>query len=326
MLTVKPTERHGKVLSSSGLACLADVATVNMTAGCAHGCVYCYAQGYRQSPGHETVLVYRDTAARVAAELPRKRRKPGVAYFSPSCDAFQPIELLLRETFETIRVLLEAGVAIEFATKGAIPDCFCDLFRRHVGQVSAQIGLTTLDESLQAVLEPGAAPIEERLRGIQRLRDAGVAVAVRADPLIAGVTDLNEDIARLMVEVGKLGICDIAASYLFLRPAITAALKRRVSDRTLVDRILGSYRNGCRFTLRGGAGGGVALPIAVRRKAFERLSQLGAVNGIAVHVCGCKNPDLGDSRCHLVRGEGGRQTSRRSSPVNRTLWDPPPSY
>jgi hypothetical protein len=38
-MSVRLIERRGAVLTPSGLACLAGVPTVNITAGCAHGCV-----------------------------------------------------------------------------------------------------------------------------------------------------------------------------------------------------------------------------------------------------------------------------------------------
>lgn len=318
MVNVRFIERRGAVLTPSGLACLAGVPTVNLTAGCAHGCVYCYGRGYSQYPGEGTVLVYRDTAARAERELARKRRKPTAAYFCPSCDAFQPVEAVLEASYRTTRVLLEAGVGVEFVTKGAVPGRFLDLFSRHPGRVSAQVGVTTLDDSLRAALEPGAAPVGERLLNISRLKDAGVSVAVRADPLIYGVTDGDSGLAALMAACRERAVTDVAASYLFLRPAVTAGLKRHVADRELLQRILAPYAEGQRFQLRGGAGGGLALPQPIRRAGFTRLRQLAAKHGVHVHLCGCKNPDLTAERCHLTRAAAPQQAA---STDKRLLWD-----
>jgi DNA repair photolyase len=320
MVAVRIIERRGPVLTPSGLACLAGVPTVNLSAGCAHGCVYCYAQGYSQYPGWGTVHVYRGTAERVEAELARKRRRPQAVYFSPSCDAFQPVDVVLEETYRTMQVVLAASVGVAFATKGTVPDRFLDLFVRHPGRVWAQVGLTTLDESLHAMLEPGAASGRQRLDGMTRLRDAGVCVALRADPLIAGVSDLDRDIAALMAECRRRGVRDMSISYLFLRPAVTAAIKRHVTDHALLDRILAPYGQGHRFHLRGGAGGGVALPQAIRRAAFDRFGLLGDAHGMAVHVCGCKNPDVANGRCHLVRNADERENTKPDPPAERLLW------
>ena len=42
MVTVTPAERKLRVLTPSSIACLARIPTINLTAGCAHGCIYCY--------------------------------------------------------------------------------------------------------------------------------------------------------------------------------------------------------------------------------------------------------------------------------------------
>ncbi|MGB2938468.1 MAG: radical SAM protein [Phycisphaerae bacterium] len=322
MVTVRFTERRGRVLTPSALACLSSVPTVNVSCGCVHGCVYCYTRGYSQYPGEGTVLVYRDPAARVERELARKRRKPTAAYFCPSCDAFQPVEAVLEETYRTMRVLFEAGVGVEFVTKGAVPGRFLGLFSRHPGRVSAQVGVTTLDDSLRAALEPGAAPVGERLLNISRLTDAGVSVAVRADPLIYGVTDGDSGLAALMAACRERGVTDVAASYLFLRPAITAGLKRHVVDRELLERILAPYRHPARVRLRGGAGRVAALPLAVRSAAYDRLRALAEACGMTLRVCGCKNPDLTDERCQLTRTHDTLGSRGRSGPPReRLLWD-----
>jgi len=301
MVTIRLIERRGPVLTPSNLACLAGVSTVNVSAGCAHGCVYCYGRGYSQYPGDDRVTVYRDTAARVAKELARKRRRPAAIYFCPSCDAFQPLDAILEQSYQSMAAALETGADVEFVTKGAIPDRFIDLFRRHPGRVSGQVGLTTLDDGLHTMLEPRAASVAERLRNITRLKEAGVSVSVRADPLIHGVTDGDATLKALMDACRERGITVLAASYLFLRPAITAGLRRHLADRSLTERILAPYAQGVRFTLRGGAGGGLALPEATRRATYERWVRLGMERGLQVHVCGCKNPDLSGDRCHLVR-------------------------
>jgi len=325
VVTVRLIERRSAVLTPSGLACLAGVPTVNISSGCAHGCVYCYGRGYSQYPGEGTVHVYRDTAARVERELARKRRRPLAVYFCPSCDAFQPLDAVLEQSYQSMVAILDAGVGVEFVTKGAVPDRFLSLFGQHPGCVSGQVGLTTLDDTLRAALEPGAAPVGERLRSISCLREVGVNVSVRADPLIHGVTDGDGDVAALMAACCERGVTALAASYLFLRPAITSSLKRRVADRTLVERILAPYAQGFHFALRGGAGGGLALPEAIRRAAFDRLKHLAAGHGLQVHVCGCKNPDVASDWCHLVRDHSERDEGRRPPSRTGLFWEAPPS-
>ena len=88
-------ERQSAVLTPSILSCISHLPTINLTAGCAHNCLYCYVRGYSQHPGENTVTVYANTLERLQRELPRKRRRPVAVYFSPSSDLFQPVPEVL---------------------------------------------------------------------------------------------------------------------------------------------------------------------------------------------------------------------------------------
>lgn len=300
MVSVEVTARKSQALTTSGLACLSRVPTVNVTSGCAHGCLYCYGQGYRQYPGAGRVTVYGNTAEQVSRELRRKRAKPRTVYFCPSCDAFQPIPEVLDQSYRSMKAILEHGVGVSFATKGTVPSRFIYLFRSYPRMVSAQVGLGSLDQKVMSILEPGAASVAQRIEDVRRLRNAGVAAAVRADPMIHGVTDGKSEVGRLLETCCDLGVKDIAASYLFLRPAIRAGLRRGIRDGELLRRILDPYEQGERLAIRGGASSGVTLPANIRREGFRQMERLASRLGIALHVCGCKNPDLTDTRCHLA--------------------------
>ncbi len=218
MVEVVPRSRKPPILTPSALPCLQDVATVNVTAGCAMGCKYCYIQGYSHYPGASRIVLYVNTPEVVAQELRRKRRKPQRVYFSLSSDAFQYLPHVQDVSLRTMRVLLQAGIEIAFLTKGFITRPFVDLFTGHVGRVFAQIGITTLDQDLSRRFEPRAAPPRMRLAAIAALVRLGVQTTVRLDPLIPGLTDTDDNLGPLLQSLSQAGIRDAAASYLFLRP------------------------------------------------------------------------------------------------------------
>ncbi len=110
-------ERKSNILTPSRLPCLSQICTVNMTKGCMHGCVYCYARGYSEYPGDERVVIYSNTVEKITSELLRKRKKPISIYFSPSSDAFQAIPEVLEITFETMKKILSFGIGVEFLTE-----------------------------------------------------------------------------------------------------------------------------------------------------------------------------------------------------------------
>ena len=157
------------MLTPSSLACLAHVPTVNLTAGCAHECRYCYARGYLTHPGEGKVTFYTNTLAKLRDELRRKRKKPATVYFSPSSDPFQPVPEVLNMAYDVFRFLLESEIGVAFVTKGRIPERHRNLLAAHAPLVQGRIGLITLDPGTAAAFEPGAATPEVRLGASGRI-------------------------------------------------------------------------------------------------------------------------------------------------------------
>ena len=164
MTEVIRTERKSAVLTPSSLACLKHATTVNLTAGCAHECCYCYACGYLTHPGEGKVRFYTNTLAKLRKELPRKRKQPTTVYFSPSSDPFQPVPEILDMAYDVFKFLLESGIGVVFVTKGRIPERHRNLLAAHAALVQGRIGLTTLDPVVAAAFEP----MRRRPRSVSR--------------------------------------------------------------------------------------------------------------------------------------------------------------
>jgi DNA repair photolyase len=302
MVKVSLIDRKSNALTPSSLRCLSHLPTINMTAGCVHGCAYCYIRGYSQYPGDDAVAVYRNTAEQVERELTRKRKRPIAVYFCPSSDAFMPVDEVLEQSYRTMKLLLDEGVGVQFVTKGAIPQRFFELFAKRPELVAGQVGLTTLADGLNAAIEPKAAPAARRLSDLGKLIDIGITASLRADPLIHGVTDDDAGLDAMFVEAAKRGVRDVSASYLFLRPAIVGSLRRSIHDEELRRRIFTPFENAGRssFQAHNAETGGTSLPVELRRTELNRVRHIAERHGLALRICGCKNGDITNSRCHLT--------------------------
>ena len=71
---------------------------------------------------------------------------------------------------------------------------------------SIGITLTTLDEQLRELWEPGAASVEERLAVIKAARDAGLRTSVMFGPLLLFLSDSQAAIDALLEQAADLGI------------------------------------------------------------------------------------------------------------------------
>ena len=211
-----------------------------------------------------------------------------------------PVDEVLDQSYRTLRLLLDQGIGVQFVTKGAIPDLFFDLFAHRPELIAGQIGLTSLDEGLNAALEPNAAPAQRRLADLGRLTGIGVTTSLRADPLIHGVTDDDAGLDALFAAAAAHGIRAVSASYLFLRSAIVASLRRSIRNADLLRRIFAAFVRAEPCSIRGSAGHGVSLPLDVRRAELERMRIIAQRRGLILNICGCKNADLTNSKCHLT--------------------------
>ncbi len=287
-------ERKSSVLSPSTLKCLNDTPTLNPTAGCAHLCSYCYARGYSNYPGDGTVVLYTNLVEKLENELSRKRKAPGFVYFSPSCDAFQPVKQVLDTTYSLMALLLRKGIGVSFLTKGHIPDRFITLFKSHSNNVNAHIGITTLNRQLQKQIEPHAATPGTRLKNISALVQIGILPEIRLDPLIPGLTDSTSNLDPLLAILGRSDIKKVGLNYLFLRPIINKNIREDLGHTKAMEEISQAFCDNVDLQLLASKSRVKALNLDFRQKQYKHISLLAKPYGIKTYVCGYKNPDVAE--------------------------------
>ncbi len=312
-------DRKAAVLAPSTLECLSGLPTVNLTAGCAHNCLYCYSRGYSQFPGENKVVVYANTFEKLQAELPRKRKKPVAVYFSPSTDAFQPVDEVLQLGYRCMRYLLEHDVGVAVLTKGRIPERHMELFAAHSTLVQVQVDVTTLDEGIAAVFEPYAALPDVRIRQMARLVRAGVTTRARLDPILPGITDGEADLATLVERIAETGVKEATIATLFLRPMITGTLRRNLSSRPdLFARLMSEFEDSRPLALHAEKSRVVSLSVAKRQCIYSFFRSAAARHGISVRVCACKNGDMPSESCNIA----GKWT-KPHAPAQTSLFSVP---
>ncbi len=295
------TYRKTNFLSPSGLRCLANLPTVNISAGCAHNCIYCYTKGYSVYPGDDLIAIYTNMAEQMTDEIKLKRKKPTAVYFCPSCDPFQPIPQIQQATFDVMKNILENGIGVQFVTKGKISHNFFELFEKYHSKIAGQIGLISTDDNILSIIEPSAAKAQERLAQLERLIKIGVKMSARCDPIIHGFTDTNEKLDSLFAQIAQTGCKEAAISFLFLRAAIVSSLKKNIADTRLLDKILKPFSNGVTLPIGLKNSTGKMLPLEIRKAGIENIRKIANNYGIKIYVCGCKNSDITDESCNITR-------------------------
>lgn len=171
---------------------------LNPYRGCEHGCIYCYARPSHEylgfSPGldFETkIMVKHDAPVLLEAALKKRSWQPQVISVGGNTDCYQPIERKLNITRRCLEVLLKYRNPFGIITKNSLITRDIDLLKElaTLNLVACTVSITTLDKTLQRIMEPRTAAPEIRLQTIRDLASAGIPVRVNVAPVIPGLTD-----------------------------------------------------------------------------------------------------------------------------------------
>ncbi|MEM3148116.1 MAG: radical SAM protein [Candidatus Jordarchaeales archaeon] len=184
----------GVPLKTAGMECLRSRYSLNITDGCAHECVYCYARAMPSSPPHGVFFLRRGIFERVRRFVQNARIVKPV-YMSPVSDPLATRELA-ELTVKLAEFFVDEGVPFYLVTKGEVP---LRMLRVVEGFpfFALQVSLNTLDEEVSRLLEPNAPPPHLRIKSIMRAKDHGVFTVLREDPHMPFLTDGSEQIKEL---------------------------------------------------------------------------------------------------------------------------------
>ena len=192
--------------------------------GCTHMCLYCYAATYI---GVKDSTPKKDFLRNLTSDL-RKAERSLFVSMSNSSDPYPPAEARLGLTRDALGLLIQRGFRVLVVTKS-------DLFVRDLdiiaeGRVSVSVTVTTLDESLARVLEPGAPPPHRRVDALARAARAGIPVSARVDPVIPGLNDDPSEVRELIHTLKEAGVRHVVTSTLKLKPRILRRLGEAFPD------------------------------------------------------------------------------------------------
>jgi len=200
--------------------------SLNCYTGCAHGCAYCYARFMQRFHPHpEPWGAFVDVKHNAGEVLQRqvRRARPGAVFMSSACDGWQPIEAEYRLTRRCCAILLEHGFRVNALTKSSLILRDMDVFAGHNARIGVTV--TTLDEELRALWEPGAGTVAERFEVIAAARSAGLETGVMFGPLLPYLSDNQDAVQALFEWAGDAGVDTIWVDALNPRPKVWESVK-----------------------------------------------------------------------------------------------------
>ncbi len=168
---------------------------LNAYVGCQHNCSYCYAKFMRRFTGHrerwgEFVDVKINAPELLAREVTKK--KEGRVWISGVCDAYQYVEKKYMLTRRCLEILVEHGWPVTIQTKSPLVLRDIEILKR---SADSEVGftITTADEKVRRIFEPGAPLIAKRVEALGILHAEGIKTFVMVAPMLPhaeGLVDL----------------------------------------------------------------------------------------------------------------------------------------
>ncbi|MCX5810215.1 MAG: radical SAM protein [Proteobacteria bacterium] len=165
---------------------------LNAYVGCQHNCIYCYARFMKRFTRHreqwgEFVDVKMNAAELLTREV--KKKKKGTVWISGVCDAYQYVEQKYMLTRRCLEILVENGWSLAIQTKSPLVLRDIGILKRSA-DAEVSFTITTADDKVRRIFEPGAPPIEKRIEALGVLHAEGIKTVVMVAPMLPGVDRL----------------------------------------------------------------------------------------------------------------------------------------
>lgn len=174
---------------------------MNLYRGCQHGCIYCDSRSavYGMEHRFEDVAVKENSLTLLEQTLRRKRKLCMIGMGSMT-DPYMPLEAELGYTRRALELIYKYGFGASFITKSdsVLPDL--ELLRaiNERAKCVVQMTLTTCDERLCRIIEPGVCTTKKRFDALCALRDAGIPTVVWLCPILPYINDSAENINGIL--------------------------------------------------------------------------------------------------------------------------------
>jgi DNA repair photolyase len=181
---------------------------MNLYRGCQHQCIYCDTRSKcYQIEDFENAILYKENAIELLRKELATKRVKGVIGLGSMNDPYQPIESKLQLTHKALEVIAEFGFPLHIITKSSSILNDLELLKK-INRVFATISftITTADDALAKIIEPGASLPSQRYEAMQILSNNGIQVGISLMPILPFIEDNVENIETILEKAHEAGV------------------------------------------------------------------------------------------------------------------------
>lgn len=226
--------------------------SVNPYEGCSCNCRYCYIRGSKYGENMEEGLLVKENALEVLEkqlQLRVKKEQYGIVVVGSGTDAYMHHEAHHKMTEGMLKLLLKYRFPVFISTKSTLitrdiellkevdkaailPADLKDSLKRGV---ILSVSISSMNEKVYHMLEPGAAPPLKRLEIMQQLKQEGFLAGVNAIPVLPFISDTGDELEKIIAASKTHG-----ADYILVG-GLTLFGKEAADSKTLYYKFLEQY-------------------------------------------------------------------------------------
>jgi len=189
--------------------------SVNAYEGCSCNCLYCYIRGSKYGENMDSGLVVKLNALEVLErQLQTRARKGqyGIVVVGSGTDAYLHHEEKWRLTEGMLNLFLKYRFPVFISTKSTLVMRDIELLKRidemailpedlkeSLGRgVILSTSVSSMNEEVTNILEPGAAVPVKRLEILQQVKQYGFLCGVNAIPILPWISDTDDELEKLI--------------------------------------------------------------------------------------------------------------------------------
>lgn len=167
---------------------------INPYTGCQHGCTYCYARFMKRFSGHKEpwggfVDIKTNAADLLRVEIAKKAMRS--VWVSGVCDPYQLLERRYRLSRQCLEILPWHGWPAVVQTRSPLVVRDIDILKE-AEAFEVGLSITTADDHIRKLFEPHCPSIDDRLRALDELHEAGIRTYAMVAPMPPGAEGLGE--------------------------------------------------------------------------------------------------------------------------------------
>jgi DNA repair photolyase len=201
---------------------------LNVYRGCAHGCRYCYALYSHGHLGHtykedfyHKIYVKSNIVDILERELSSPNWNGDVINLGGVTDSYQPAEKEYKIIPAILKLLIKYKTPVIISTKSSLILRDFDLIDKlsRITYVNIAATITTINEELRKLIEPGSSPAAERFKVLKEFAGTGCSTGLHIMPIIPLLTDSVVNLDGLLFNGADCKVDYVLPGVLYLRGA-----------------------------------------------------------------------------------------------------------